>query len=82
MIQFQYKLSMILSLITIVGIIVTYDFDFTFAFHTPNSGYTIKDGQLYANNGTDNKLDPIFIESGNNTIITLANASTIQRTYW
>ena len=78
MIQFQYKLSMILSLITIVGIIVTYDFDFTFAFHTPaSSGATIIGGQVYSNDGNVTELAPLFVRPQNDTT-TLANTQLQQ----
>ena len=62
----RYILS-ILFLITVIGIGLTYDFDFSFAFHTPGSGYTIIDGQMYANNGTDHSLDSLFVQPANGT---------------
>ena len=64
----QYTLA-ILSLITVIGIGVAYDFDFSFAFHTPGSGYTIIQNQMYANNGTDtSSLSPLFVQPANGTI--------------
>ena len=56
----------IISFIIVIGIGVTYDFN-SFAFHTPGSGYTIINGQVYANNGTDNTLDPLFVQRPNGT---------------
>ena len=64
---------MLLSLIAIIGIVVTYDFDFSFAFHRPGSGYTMLGDQMYANNGTDNTLDPVFVQPEQNGTINFAN---------
>jgi hypothetical protein len=64
----QHTLA-ILSLITVIGIGVVCDFDFSFAFHTPGSGYTIIQNQMYANNGTDtSNLSPLFVQPANGTI--------------
>jgi len=61
----RYIFSILLFII-VIGIGYTYDFN-SFAFHTPGSGYTIINGQVYANNGTDNTLDPLFVQRPNGT---------------
>ena len=65
----------ILSISVVIGIIVTYDFDVSFAFHKPGSGSTVifdKEGiaHVYNSNGTDNTLlDSLgFIVPSNETI--------------
>jgi hypothetical protein len=72
----QYKLA-ILSFITVIGMSVAYDFNSSFAFHTPGSGYTIMNGKMYANNGTDSSLSLLFVKPANGTI-TLANPAVPQ----
>ena len=61
----RYIFSILLFII-VIGIGYIYDFN-SFAFHTPGSGYTIINGQVYANNGTDNTLDPLFVQRPNGT---------------
>ena len=56
---------------------VAYDFNSSFAFHTPGSGYTIINGQMYANNGTDSSLSPLFVQPANGTA-TFANPAVPQ----
>jgi hypothetical protein len=71
----QYVLA-ILLLITVISIVVAYDFNFSFAFHTPGSGATVINGQMYANNGTDKTLAPLFVKPMNGS--TFANLMTPQ----
>ena len=52
-------------LITVINIGLTYNFNFSFAFHTPGSGATVINGQIYANNGTDKTLAPLFVKPMN-----------------
>ena len=62
---------LLLLLITVINIGLTYNFNFSFAFHTPGSGATVINGQIYANNGTDKTLAPLFVKPMNGT--TFAN---------
>ena len=60
----RYIIVLIL-LITVINIGLTYNFNFSFAFHTPGSGATVINGQIYANNGTDKTLAPLFVKPMN-----------------
>ena len=57
----RYIIVLVL-LITVINIGLTYNFNFSFAFHTPGSGATVINGQIYANNGTDKTLAPLFVK--------------------